>query len=340
MFIIAVAAAKPPPPSADAAKAAARALLSALEGSLDDCPTCAHEHRASADPLRVAVALDAHGNAHHSKASVLRDAAAGRGGAKLYAHAAALFPDDIAPALLEHAKALLKGKACTPSPSSWDVLGPFPIGKNEVDGDPVAATAEGGAFAHWLAHHSSSDGWVPSELVAGGRVRWTPQKPAQNNVLALDWPKVPWSNLVQSLNQRAVLEVQAWAVGALVVAETGAYLLDCRSVHKALLYSAADPTAPPKVVAGDVYGGRAAHGMARPGFAVHLDAGVHFLALRVRTVVQRQVQCRLSAATEALSVGAAALPDILTGDQATDEIRELRRRECESGRNRSNPFFL
>ena len=333
LAVLAALAAKPPPPTADAAKAAARALLSALEGSLDDCPTCAHEHRASADPLRVAVALDAHGNAHHSKASVLRDAAAGRGGAKLYAHAAALFPDDIAPALLEHAKALLKGKACTPSPSSWDVLGPFPIGKNEADGDPVAATAEGGAFAHWLAHHSSSDGWVPSELVAGGRVRWTPQKPAQNNVLALDWPKVPWSNLVQSLNQRAVLEVQAWVVGALVVAETGAYLLDCRSVHKALLYSAADPTAPPKVVAGDVYGGRAAHGMARPGFAVHLDAGVHFLALRVRTVVQRQVQCRLSAATEALSVGAAALPDILTGDRdATDEIRELRRRECESGR--------
>ena len=108
---LAALAAKPPPPSADAAKAAARALLSALEGSLDDCPTCAHEHRNSADPLRVAVALDAHGNAHHSKASVLRDAAAGRGGAKLYAHAAALFPDDIAPALLEHAKALLKGKA-------------------------------------------------------------------------------------------------------------------------------------------------------------------------------------------------------------------------------------
>ena len=86
-----------------------------------------------------------------------------------------------------------------------------------LSGGLSAATAEGGAFAHWLAHHSSSDGWVPSELVAGGRVRWTPQKPAQNNVLALDWPKVPWSNLVQSLNQRAVLEVQAWAVGALVV---------------------------------------------------------------------------------------------------------------------------
>ena len=46
---------------------------------------------------------------------------------------------------------------------------------------------------------------------------------------------------MQGLGQRAVLEVQAWAVGALAVAADGDFVLDCRGVGRALLYAAPDP---------------------------------------------------------------------------------------------------
>ena len=83
--------------------------------------------------------------------------------------ASSLFPEN--EVLATHTKAILRGP-CTPSPSTWDVLGPLPIGKNEVDGDPLAALPTGSAFAHWLTHHNSTgrSGLVGSELVGGGMV--------------------------------------------------------------------------------------------------------------------------------------------------------------------------
>lgn len=146
-----------------------------------------------------------------------------------------------------------------------------------MDGDPLAA--RGGAFAHWLAHHNVSALTVRSELVPGGLVGWKPIKPAADGGLNVGWPELPWGALVQALGQRAVLEVQAWALGALFVADTGWYTLDVRGTHKALLYNAARPRAPPRHVAADLYGGGSYGG---GGFGVHLEAGVHVLALRGR----------------------------------------------------------
>ena len=77
--------------------------------------------------------------------------------------------------------------------------------------------------------------------------------------------------------------MQAWAIGALFVAESRWYTLDVRGTHKALLYNAASPRAPPRPVAADLYGGGSYGG---GGFGVHLEAGVHVLALRLRMVVQ------------------------------------------------------
>ena len=167
-----------------------------------------------------------------------------------------------------------------------------------MDGDPLAA--RGGAFTHWHAHHNVSALTVRSELVPGGLVGWKPLKPAADGSLNVGWPELPWGALVQALGQRAVLELQAWAIGALFVADTGWYTLDVRGTHKALLYNAARPRAPPRPVAADLYGGGAYGG---GGFGVHLEAGVHVLALRLRMVVQKRISVRLAPAASPWSVG-------------------------------------
>ena len=149
-----------------------------------------------------------------------------------------------------HHTALLAQARSQRVPATYDIIGPFPIGKNEVDGDPLAA--HGGAFAHWLTHHNASlgrgthaqgAGHVASELASGGYVSWEPTRPTADGSFRVGWSdaQVMWGGLVQSMGQRAVLEVQAWAFGTLAVIVPGHYALDCRGVHKAWLYDAAAP---------------------------------------------------------------------------------------------------
>jgi hypothetical protein len=269
-----------------AAKAAAREAATACD------------HKTTADGLRHHIALTAAGvPTDEASGCLLRKLSTSKGGtAAAWGAAAAAVPDRRE--LLAHAEAMLGGKACQPFPPSWDVLGPMPIGKNEVDGDPLAA--HGGAWAHWMRHHNVSAATVRSELAPGGLVGWRAVKPAPDGALGVGWGELPWGALVQALGQRAVLEVQAWAMGPLLVARAGWYTLDVRGVHKALLFSAARPSAPPTPVAADLYGG-GAHGGG--GFGVWLEAGVHVLALRCRMVVQKQMFVRLAPAQAAWSVG-------------------------------------
>ena len=133
----------------------------------------------------------------------MRKLSTSKGGtAAAWGAAAAAVPDRRE--LLAHAEAMLGGKACQPFPPSWDVLGPMPIGKNEVDGDPLAA--HGGAWAHWMRHHNVSAATVRSELAPGGLVGWRAVKPAPDGALGVGWGELPWGALVQALGQRAVLE--------------------------------------------------------------------------------------------------------------------------------------
>ena len=285
--------------------AADKPTLAAAKAAAHETAT-ACEHR-TADGLRHHIALTAAGvPVEDASACLLRKLSTSKGGsAAAWGLASAAAPDR--PELLAHARAQLGGKACQPFPPSWDLLGPLPIGKNEVDGDPLAA--RGGAFAHWLAHHNVSALTVRSEIVPGGLVGWTPLKPAADGGLNVGWPELPWGALVQALGQRAVLEVQAWAIGALLVVESGWYTLDVRGCHKALPYDAARPRAPARLVAADLYGGGSYGG---GGFGVYLEAGVHVLALRLRMVVQKRLSVRLAPATAPWSIGPPPqVPDVV-----------------------------
>ena len=81
--------------------------------------------------------------------------------ASLWVLASTAFPRHSTP-FLAHARALLKGRPSARWPPKYDVFGPLPVGKNEVDGDPLAGL--GGAFEHWLSSHthkSRADGAPP-----------------------------------------------------------------------------------------------------------------------------------------------------------------------------------
>ena len=94
----------------------------------------------------------------------------------------------------------------------------------------------------------------------------------------MHWPQLPWGELVQALASQSVLEVQAAAIGLVVVLESGPHLIDCRGTSRVELRDLARPLAPPVLLNGDVYGGGAVGGM-RGGFSANLAAGLPSIKL-------------------------------------------------------------
>ena len=103
---------------------------------------------------------------------------------------------------------------------SWDYLGPFPVGKSELDGDPAAGAAASGP-----------DGRAyDSELVPGGLVRWA-RLPAEGKDVSVAHGGVDWNGLVAALGGTEVLEHQGWAVGNVSVGRGGRYSVRCSGLH-------------------------------------------------------------------------------------------------------------
>lgn len=121
----------------------------------------------SSDPVRTALALHSMGAINELKACLLKRLRKKSASVVAWGLTAKVLPHQAA--LAEHAEALLRGQPCTSRPLGWDVLGPFPIGKNEVDGDPIAGLREGSAIAHWLAYHNHSS--LSREALVASEVR-------------------------------------------------------------------------------------------------------------------------------------------------------------------------
>jgi hypothetical protein len=254
----------------------------ALDAAASSLPKC--ESKRTSDPVRTFMALNAGGATEQATACLLQ-LLHKSSNIPAWALAGAVTSDST---VMDHAASLLRGKSGSRTPAAYDVLGPFPIGKNEVDGDPVEG--RGGALAHWLEHYnltrraaSSGLGHVESEIVPGGRVGWETRRTAPDGSLHLTWPDQPWGGLVQAMGQRAVLEVQAWTIGALAVVADGHFRLDCKGTHKAFIVPVLSPQKD-RVVAGDIYRSSPFGG---GGFGVGLlRRGAYLVLMRLRTVVQ------------------------------------------------------
>jgi hypothetical protein len=246
-----------------------------------------------------------------------------------------------AAALLAHCLASASAAPAASLSASWDYLGPFPVAKTELDGDPAAAIA---ALHDVRRRKARLQQPLLSELVPGGNVSWTTLRADAGGAVTVSAPPaVDWNALVQRLSDMAVLETQGWAVAALRVsaAAKGAarvrVRLRCEGAVAAFLASAPDgeaaaegtaaaaaaaaasATAPLVQLSGDIYG----TGWISSMFSL-APSDQHRLFVFVRAKANARFACHATAvaaaapALEARSVLVA--PDALEGHGALGDV--------------------
>lgn len=138
-----------------------------------------------------------------------------------------------------------------PPLTNWELLGPFPVSKLEVDGDPTFSdnptipALDAGKYILSLAANAS----FHSELVNGGVVTWKPVTAKRGtNVVDVHFP-VHWNELGQGLSTSAVFEFQGWGRTNSYVKKPGYYTVQCFGVHTVYLRN--DNAT--RVLVGDVY---------------------------------------------------------------------------------------
>lgn len=184
--------------------------------------------------------------------------------------------------------------------STLDYLGPFAIGKPELDGDPATRTAAAAGVESVLLDRGSKRAY-PTELTAGGSVSWTTLRPSGDGSVHIA-PEVEWQRLLQQLGGREVLEFQSWVARDVLVTRAGRWALRCAGVHTA--YVDGVP------VVGDQYNNGAAEAV------VSLGVGVHVLAIRYRAVVAGAFACQWRPVGSAGGIAVFApdmAPDIVGG---------------------------
>lgn len=174
----------------------------------------------------------------------------------------------------------------------WRALGPFVIGKNELDGEP------------WRLSNAS-------ELVSGGAANWQKITAGNDGMIHLEWPKVEWQSLVNAVGGHELLEWQALAQASFKLKEETEASVTCMGVPAFRL----DDQLVPFV--GDLY--RAG----LPGHPVLLSAGAHRFEMRVRAKHRGRIGCSVTTSSTRLAIfGAGAamwmVPDVVDGRLVSD----------------------
>lgn len=103
----------------------------------------------------------------------------------------------------------------------WYFVGPFTIGKNEVDGDPLE---DFGGIKNVTKHRWTRKAFYYSELLNKGELKWTTIDVKNEKESINVAPPAEWNELILSLQSIAIAEWQGWIVGDFVVNEDGSYL--------------------------------------------------------------------------------------------------------------------
>lgn len=125
----------------------------------------------------------------------------------------------------------------------WHFIGPFVIGKAEVDGDPLE---EWGGVKNVSRYRWEKKFVLYSELAAQGEIKWMEinQNTAAEPVAIA--PHVNWNELVMSLQSMGITEWQGWVTGDFFVNENNAtVLVQCLGVHTVYVDDS--------IMTGDVY---------------------------------------------------------------------------------------
>ncbi len=182
----------------------------------------------------------------------------------------------------------------------WHFLGPFVIGKIELDGDPVE-TYGGIVNASRLRYNRKFKAF--SEYAADGSITWTSYKvsSAQDPVRLV--PQINWNDLINSLGSIAITEWQGWTVGEIAVNDNNQnILIQCLGVHTIYIDNSLTP------VTGDVYRRN------QFWFSVSLDKGIHTIYIRHRTKQAQVFQCAFTMASSTFEIlKPHFLPDLFDG---------------------------
>lgn len=180
----------------------------------------------------------------------------------------------------------------------WQFIGPFVIGKMELDGDPLEAY---GGIQNVSKYRYGKSESFHSELVSGGEVKWTAikQNSAQNMVQVK--PAVNWNDLVSSLGSLGITEWQGWVVGELAINEKNQnVIVQCLGVHT--IYIDDLP------LTGDVYHRESYW------YGMNLEPGIHTFYIRLRSKVVANFKCSFQSVKQDFEVlSPHYLPDIVDG---------------------------
>ena len=183
---------------------------------------------------------------------------------------------------------------------NWEILGPMPVSKFEVDGDPSFLEYD---IRHTLYHDicsyilSMSSLTIPSlkitpaivysELSPSGSITWQPidYNPHTNQV-DVTFSSVNWQRLYQGVSTQAVLEFQGWARITTYVRSSGVYIIHCLGVHT--VYIRNDNIT--RILNGDIY----RNPDSPMTSTVELKAGVVGIVLPLRGAAQASFHCTLN----------------------------------------------
>lgn len=167
----------------------------------------------------------------------------------------------------------------------WDIIGPFPVGKLEIDGDPL--------FTAFSNHHDHDIGsyilTLPrnmtyySELIQDNILSWHTINTPSSGLVDVRFP-VHWNELAQGLSSMAVLEFQGWAKAITYIKLDGSYIISCKGVHT--VYIRNDGMT--RVLVGDIYNTDFIHGI------VELLAGPVALIIPLRGSAYTSYSCKIS----------------------------------------------
>jgi hypothetical protein len=163
----------------------------------------------------------------------------------------------------------------------WDLLGPFPVGKTEIDADPIAACCGG------IENLTRGDPAAQffSELGDRGLVRWSRVQTGHGGFTQVHFPGVNWNQLVQWTDNQMVLETQSHLVGDIRVPAAGMYLVHAARVHSYVLGG--------RLYHGDIYSTGQEHDE-RISSPVYLAAGKHTIYISFRAKAQGTFSFRAS----------------------------------------------
>ena len=112
--------------------------------------------------------------------------------------------------------------------SKWYFLGPWIVGKNELDGDPIASQTGGIIKAFYDKANKIK---YFSEMATGGKVMWSKLHSDANSGTVYPKPKnIDWQRNVQTLSSVETSEWQGWAVTKFKKKKEGNFDIACSGV--------------------------------------------------------------------------------------------------------------